>query len=57
MINKIACYIIPGTLFMILFCYTWNLGMLQAELVVKWRQDHDKLILLEKRVSEMESKK
>ena len=57
MINKIAYYIIPGTLFMILFCYTWNLGMLQAELVVKWRQDHDKLILLEKRVSEMESKK
>lgn len=56
-IKQITDFLLITTLFAVIYFIVWKQGMIQTELTLKWREDHDKLILLEKRVSEMESKK
>ena len=55
--KQMTDYLLLIVLFGVTHFVIWKEGMLTTELAFKWKQDHDKLILLEKRVSEMESKK
>jgi hypothetical protein len=55
--KQITDFLLLAALFGVIYFVVWKQGMIQTEITFNWRQDHDKLIQLEKRVSEMESKK